>query len=186
MTKQFTFYQFAGNGCAVYFYQRTFGAVAFVMDPPGHQFFTRPVFAGDQHAGIGWRHFINGIFYAHDAFRFANHFLHPAYLFAQHPRFLRQLVSIHGIADGNQHAVEIGWFADIVKRAFFNRIHGCFNVAMPAHHYDGHIGIDGGRLVQKLKAIHPRHLNIAQHYIKYFFLKTSFNPSSPSAASLIL
>ncbi len=165
VTEQLAFDQFRWYGSAVYFNQLSTIAVAFFMQPAGHQFFARTVFAGYEYAGLGRRHFFDGVFYFFNGGRFTDHVLHLAYFPPQHLGFGHQRVFVHGVTQGDQQPVQVGRFGYIIVSPFLHCFHRRFDGTVTGNHNYRHIGVYLFGLFQEFEAVHLGHFDIAQYQV---------------------
>src|SRR5690606_27430951 len=114
MTKQFTFDELGRDGRAVYFHQRTRVPVALLVNPSCNEFLTHAILSGDEYSRIGGRYFIDCFFDLFNWGRNADHVLHTGDLTLEHLGLGNKAVLLHRVADGDEKAVKIRRFGDVV------------------------------------------------------------------------
>ncbi len=150
------------------------------MYPTGYQFLACSVGAGDEYPGFCWGNFVDGLLDFLHAGRLANHLLRLVVgdFLLQHFGFCDEAGLVERIANRDEQTVQVWWFGDKIKGAFFNRFHSSINVGMAGNHDHGGVRCQGLDTFQGLHSVHFRHLDVHQDYIvlRFFQLHEALQP----------
>ena len=106
------------------------------MQGTGHELLAGTVGAGNEDAGVGWRHLGNDVADVADGLALANHLLAIDFFLEDFVLF-HQVHPFGGVLDGDQDAVQVQGLLDEVEGTLFHAIHGGVDVAVTGNHDDG-------------------------------------------------
>ena len=161
--EQFTFDEFRGDGRTVHFDEGGGCPAAVLVQGAGHQFLARAIGSGYQDPCIGGGHPVDHILYLFNGFRFAHHFIATCGLLLEYLDLGGLLSAVHGIADGDQQAVQIQGFLNKVKGPLLDGFHRIVHVSVPRDHDHLGFALLLEKLFQDLQSVHLRHLDIAEN-----------------------
>ena len=86
-------------------------------------------------------------------------------LLAELDGFLAQILPVGGVAEGNQHAIQVQRLLDEIVGAGLERLHGEVHRAVPGH--DDHRGLHAfqGQGLHHFNAILARHFHVAENHV---------------------